>query len=79
MGKLEQTFSELVRVSSGEPEIVKSYGILYAHQAKIGKKVGENDLWVAATAVAINGTILTCDSDFLKFDPTLVSYIYFPV
>lgn len=79
IAKLEQTLSELVRVSAGEPEIVKSYGSLYAHQTKIGKKVGDNDLWLAATAAAINGTVLTCDSDFLKFDPALDSYIHFPV
>jgi tRNA(fMet)-specific endonuclease VapC len=79
IAKLEQLLSELVRVSAGEPEVVKSYGVLYAHQTKIGKKVGENDLWLAATAAAINGTVLTCDSDFLKIDPALVSYIHFPV
>jgi predicted nucleic acid-binding protein len=74
---LEQALSELVRVSAGAPEIVSSYGTLYAHQTRI--RVGENDLWLAATAVAINGMILTCDSDFLKFDPALVSYVHFPV
>jgi len=76
--KLDQTLSELVRVSAGEPEIVRSYGTLYAHQTKIGKKIGENDLWLAATAVAVKGIVLTCDSDFLKLDPTLVSYVHFP-
>ena len=77
IAKLEQTLSELVRVSAGEPEIVRTYGLLYAHQTKMGKKVGENDLWIAATAAAITGTVLTCDSDFLKFDPALVSCIHF--
>jgi predicted nucleic acid-binding protein len=79
IAKLEKTLSELVRVSAGEAEVVKSYGVLYAHQTKIGLKVGENDLWLAATASAIRGTILTCDSDFQKFDQAMVSYIYFPV
>jgi tRNA(fMet)-specific endonuclease VapC len=79
IAKLEQLLSELVRVSAGEPEVVKSYGFLFAHQTKIGKKVGENDLWIAATAAAINGSVLTCDGDFLKFDRTLVNYIHFPV
>jgi predicted nucleic acid-binding protein len=78
IAKLEQTLSELVRVSAGAPEIVKAYGVLYAHQTKIGKKVGENDLWLAATAAAVNGTVLTCDSDFLRLDPAMVSYVHFP-
>jgi tRNA(fMet)-specific endonuclease VapC len=74
---LELTLNELVRVSAGEPEVIAAYGKLYAHQHKIGKKVGENDLWIAATANAVNGTVLTCDGDFLNFDPTDVKYIHF--
>lgn len=77
--KLETTLNELVRISAGEPEIVATYGKLYAHQSKIGKKVGENDLWIGATAAAINGTVITCDTDFLNFDRTMVSYIHFSV
>jgi predicted nucleic acid-binding protein len=79
IAKLEQILSQLVRVSAGELEVVKCYGRLYAQQTKLGKKVGENDLWIAATATAIDGVVLTCDSDFLKFDPTLVKCVYFPV
>jgi tRNA(fMet)-specific endonuclease VapC len=79
IAKLEQTMSQLVRVSAGEPEVVKCYARLYAQQAKLGQKVGENDLWVAATAIAIDAIVLTCDSDFLKFDPALVKYVYFAV
>jgi predicted nucleic acid-binding protein len=79
IAKLEQTLSQLVAVSVGEPEVVKFYGRLYAQQTRLGQKVGENDLWVAATAAAIDGVVLTCDSDFLKFDPTLVKYVYFSV
>jgi predicted nucleic acid-binding protein len=75
---LETTLSELVRISAGEPEVVAAYGELYAHQSKIGKRVGENDLWIAATARAINGTVLTCDTDFLSFDQVVVNYIHFP-
>jgi predicted nucleic acid-binding protein len=77
IAKLDLTLSQLVRVSAGEPEVVRCYGRLYAQQTKLGKKVGENDLWVAATAVAIDGVVLTCDTDFLKLDPTLVKYVHF--
>jgi tRNA(fMet)-specific endonuclease VapC len=79
IARLEQTLSELVRVSAGEPEIVRAYGTLYAHQTKAGKRVGENDLWIAATAVAVNATVLTCDSDFNNFDPVTVSYTHFQI
>jgi predicted nucleic acid-binding protein len=75
--QLETAFAEMVRVSAGEPEIVKSYGSLYAQQSAIGKKVGENDMWIAATAMAIDGVVLTCDTDFQNIDSALVKHIYF--
>jgi tRNA(fMet)-specific endonuclease VapC len=75
--ELEAVFAEMIRVSSGEPEIVKAYGALFAQQTKSGRKIGENDLWIAATAMAINGVVLTCDTDFQNIDVTLVKHIYF--
>ena len=75
--QLESALTEMVRVSAGEPEIVKSYASLYAQQSAIGKKIGENDLWIAATAVAINGVVLTCDTDFQKMGSALVKHIYY--
>ena len=77
IAELEESLSQLVRVSAGEPEVVRSYSVLFAHQTNTGKKVGENDLWIAATAQAIGGVVLTCDTDFLSIDDHLVSRVYF--
>ena len=77
IANLEKAFSELVRVSAGTVEVTKAYGELYAHQISLGRKIGENDLWIAATAVAVRATLLTCDSDFKHLDPKMVSYVHF--
>lgn len=66
MAALAQRFAHLVRVSAGEPAVVAAYATLAAHQSAIGKKLGENDTWIAATAVAVGAVLLTCDGDFLN-------------
>ena len=38
--------------------------------------VGKNDLWIAATALATNATLLTADKDFQIFDPEFFSVHY---
>ena len=79
LGQLGQTFTNLVRVSAGEPDIVRAYAELAVHQEGIGKKIGENDLWIAATARAVGAVVLTCDTDFLNLDPAHVDIAYFDV
>ena len=36
----------------------------------LGVKMGKNDLWIAATAVVIDGVLLTTDADFNHLSPT---------
>lgn len=64
MEVLEGLLSELVPVDAGRPEIVQQYATLYCFCRKQGHPCGENDLWIAATAKAINAVLFTCDKDF---------------
>ena len=77
LAKLDALLNELVRLPSSEPEVVSAYAELFAHQLRKGKKIGENDLWIAASARAIDAIVLTCDTDFNKLDPQMVKYEYF--
>jgi tRNA(fMet)-specific endonuclease VapC len=76
LAALHALLSQLVRVSSGEVEVVRAYAQLYANQRKKGLPIGENDLWIAATAKAVGAMVITCDSDFQKIDPSEVEYLY---
>ncbi|WP_425485397.1 type II toxin-antitoxin system VapC family toxin [Azospirillum oleiclasticum] len=76
---LEERLAELVPVSAGAPEVVRAYGELYAHQSALGRRTGENDLWIAATASAVGGIVLTCDGDFMRFDGDRVRWIHVDV
>ena len=78
IAKLEQNLAQLVRIPAGDPSIVSAYSKLWSQQAFIGKKLGENDTWIAASAVAIGAVLLTCDSDFL-LAASSVEVAYFDV
>lgn len=70
--QLDRILSELVYVSAGEAPIVNAYADLYAQVTSAGTPLGENDLWIAATAQAANATVLTTDTDFDRLPPNTV-------
>ena len=74
---LESLFTKFVRLDPGAPEIVKAYAELYCMAHDNCDPCGENDLWIAATALAVGAALLTCDKDFLWLDPEplVVHYI----
>jgi predicted nucleic acid-binding protein len=76
VAELEKAFTQLVRVSAGAPEVIRAYGELYAIQNNMGQRIGDNDLWIAATTRAVSGVLLTCDTDFQRIDQALVESIY---
>jgi predicted nucleic acid-binding protein len=46
------------------PAISRRYGALTAARQAAGLGMGENDLWIAATALSLGATLATRDSDF---------------
>jgi tRNA(fMet)-specific endonuclease VapC len=41
-----------------------------------GHTMGDNDIWIAATASVLNATLLTTDRDFDHLDPAFLKVIY---
>lgn len=69
---LRHLLSELVIVDIGHGDILDKYGELGAKLEEIGRPIGENDLWIAATAAVRGAVLLTTDRDF---DPLYPDYI----
>jgi predicted nucleic acid-binding protein len=46
------------------PAAGERYAIIKASQQRRGLSLDENDLWIAATTLAINATLVSRDSDF---------------
>lgn len=73
---LAKQFRDSVRVSAGEPAVVQAWVEMAAAQTGAGATIDHNDLWIAATARAAGAVLITCDGDFLRLRPGLVSYCH---
>jgi tRNA(fMet)-specific endonuclease VapC len=57
------------RVDVNDPQVLEEYGNIDAWSHGQGRKMGKNDLWIAATALVTNRTVLTTDTDFDHLHP----------
>jgi tRNA(fMet)-specific endonuclease VapC len=67
---------ELVWVSIDAEEVIDAYSDVYLACEPVGKKIGQNDMWIAATARATGATLLTTDKDFDHLGETLINRIW---
>ncbi len=61
---LESLLSQLVWIDINDRQIFENYGEIDHESLKVGLRMGQNDVWVAATARVSGMTLLTTDSDF---------------
>jgi predicted nucleic acid-binding protein len=65
--ELERKAGNLFAILPCEPVIAAAadrYANVKASQQRRGLPLDENDLWIAATAIAMNATLVSRDSDF---------------
>ncbi|MCC7435385.1 MAG: PIN domain-containing protein [Methanoregulaceae archaeon] len=72
---LETLLDRCVVIPIDDDDLVEIYAELAEHSIRNGRNVGQNDLWIAATAVHFGLTVLTLDGDFARCKR--VSYIQF--
>ena len=64
---LDMAFRSLTMVNINHPRVIDAYVMLdlHARSHPLGaRRMGKNDLWIAATAVAADAFLLTTDKDF---------------
>ena len=76
LADLAKQCRNFVRVSAGEQAVVQAWVDIARAQTNAGEKMEQNDLWIAATARAAGAVLITCDGDFLRLRPGLVSYCH---
>ncbi len=69
---LESLFRELIVVNIDSRPVLELYAEIHAWTRSIGRTLGHNDLWIAATAAATGAHLITTDGDF---DPLHPAYI----
>ncbi len=52
--------------------MIDTYARLDHESRKLGRRMGKNDLWIAAVASVQGAVILTTDKDFDHLHPTMV-------
>lgn len=64
IASLESLLREFVVVGIDSRPVLERYGEFHALTKSIGKTLGHNDLWIAATAAATGAHLFTTDNDF---------------
>ena len=70
---LRKLLSQLVWVDINHPDILTAYGELDYLSNRAGRKMGKNDVWIAATAKVSGATLLTTDGDFDHLHPSHIT------
>ena len=70
--ELQQIMSRFVTINLDTPGLVEAYAELDAYSLSIGRKIGDNDLCIAATARVTNALLLTTDRDFDHLHPAFL-------
>lgn len=62
--RLADLVEEMVTIDINHPEILERYSEIDSYLVKSGRTVGDNDVWIAATASVADAVLLTTDKDF---------------
>ena len=57
-------FCDSLNLLVPDADVAKNYGKVKAELKAKGHPIPENDIWIAATAISANLTLITADSDF---------------
>lgn len=66
---LESLLQEFVVVGIDSRPVLERYGEFHSWTRSIGRTLGHNDLWIAATAAATGAHLITTDTDFDPLHP----------
>lgn len=67
---LRTLLGNLVIVDINSPAVLDGYAQISTHVKTLGRPMGQNDMWIAATAIATGAVVLTTDTDFDVLHPS---------
>ncbi len=72
---LDTQIRQLVLVDVNRSPVVNQYAAIDAFCERAGRPIGQNDMWIAATAAATGAVLLTCDTDFDHLAPNWIELL----
>jgi tRNA(fMet)-specific endonuclease VapC len=73
---LKRLLDEVPWVDINRTDILDTYAEIDDASRKLGRSMGKNDVWIAATARVTSSTLLTTDKDFDHLDNLLINRIW---
>jgi tRNA(fMet)-specific endonuclease VapC len=70
---LDDLLRNFVIVDINRPDVLRAYADISTWLRSRGRAMGHNDRWIAATALVLDATVLTGDTDFDALHPELVT------
>ena len=77
VNQLHKHVEELVVVDVRNRSVLEKYAEIHAFMVDHGHPIGDNDVWIAATAAAAGAALLTTDNDFNPMHDRFLTCIYF--
>ena len=62
------------RVLPIDEDVLETYALMDSYSEQVGRSMGKNDAWIAATAFAYGAHLLTSDNDFSHLSPSFIAY-----
>ena len=76
VAQLHALFLKLVIIDINREPVVANYVEIDHYSRSVGRRMNQNDLWIAAVAAATDATLLTTDRDFDHLDQSIVRFIW---
>jgi len=73
---LDELLRELPIADISSEQVIAMYASLDQESRKVGRRMGKNDLWIAAVAAVQEAVLITTDQDFDHLNPHRVSVDY---
>ena len=70
--RLKAIIGNLTVVDIRPQSVIDHYAEIDAYSEQVGRKMGDNDAWIAATAAAAPAWLLTTDKDFDHLHPQII-------
>lgn len=76
VSQMHFAFNYFRRVSLDDNAVLEAFAAIDSYAKRIGRPMGENDVWIAATAHVMGAKLLTTDRDFDIISPTFIDRIW---